>query len=666
MLSALSLIAVLATGPTTQTAPGVISYPPAFFAEQRPTTALDMVQRLPGFSLDGGDNVRGFEGSAGNVLIDGARPVSKTDDLEEILRRIPASQVEHVELIRGGAPGIDMQGKSILANVVRIKGGGFSGLVALANNTNTNGQSRTGLRLEATGQAGPGSWEGSLRYGQGLNDGAGPGPRVRLAPNGASLILSDIDSHGQAYQWVGTGAYEAPLAGGKLRVNARGFWNWYDYNELNRIRFPVRALESSHYSEDEYEVELGGRFARDLGPRSQLELVGLQKLTGQDIVSPSRAPTSSSDFFLDKKTSETIGRGVLKYRLSDRMSFEAGAESALNILESETDILANGRPVILPAADVRVTEKRGELFGKAVWKPSPALTLETGLRYEGSALSSEGDVALEKTLYFAKPRVAAAWAPDDKTQLRLSYERVVGQLKFSDFVADSSPNRGGLAVGNPNLAPEQAWVAEAAVERRFWTKGAVVLTLRHSQLTDVIDRAPILAGGAYFDSPSNIGDGTKDELIFNATLPLDALLKGAQIRGETTWRRSEVTDPTTGEKREISNLKPNEWEAHFTHDLPQYRMSWGIDAFGAWRETSYRFNEVYTDKLKTFVIVFAEWKARPDLTVRAEVNNATERGFRHTQVVYDGPRGRAPLKYVDDRDIQFGRGLYVRVRKTFG
>ena len=60
MLSALSLIAVLATGPTTQTAPGVISYPPAFFAEQRPTTALDMVQRLPGFSLDGGDNVRGF------------------------------------------------------------------------------------------------------------------------------------------------------------------------------------------------------------------------------------------------------------------------------------------------------------------------------------------------------------------------------------------------------------------------------------------------------------------------------------------------------------------------------------------------------------------------------------------------------------------------------
>ena len=62
---------------------------------------------------------------------------------------------------------------------------------------------------------------------------------------------------------------------------------------------------------------------------------------------------------------------------------------------------------------------------------------------------------------------------------------------------------------------------------------------------------------------------------------------------------------------------------------------------------------------------FAEWKPKPDLTVRAELNNATERGFRHTTTAYAGPRNTAAVAYVDDSDIQFGRGLYIRVRKTF-
>jgi hypothetical protein len=64
---------------------GIISYTPADFAAARPNTALDMINRMPGFSFDGGDNVRGFAGAAGNVLIDGARPTSKTDGLGDTL-----------------------------------------------------------------------------------------------------------------------------------------------------------------------------------------------------------------------------------------------------------------------------------------------------------------------------------------------------------------------------------------------------------------------------------------------------------------------------------------------------------------------------------------------------------------------------------------------------
>jgi outer membrane receptor protein involved in Fe transport len=314
-----------------------------------------------------------------------------------------------------------------------------------------------------------------------------------------------------------------------------------------------------------------------------------------------------------------------------------------------------------------VTEKRGEAFMKAVWRPVTAWTVEAALREEASHIASGGDVSLSKTLYFTKPRVAVIWDATATTQFRARFERTVGQLDFDDFVATASLNKGQITAGNPNLDPEQAWVSEAAVEQRFWGGGAIVLTLRHSALSDVVDRAPIFVGTDFFDEPANIGSGTKDELITALTLPLAKLgLKGAQLSGTATWRRSEVTDPATFQKREISKLRPLEWEGHFTHDLPQWRVNWGVDAFSGWRESYYRADNIEIRKLKTWVAPFIEWKPRPDLALHLEIDNATARGFRDTQYIYAGPRGAAPLVHTDDRNTQFGQEIYFRIRKTLG
>ena len=87
---------------------GVTSYVPAFFLESTPANARDMVGRLPGFIFNGGNaSTRGFAGSAGNVLIDGAGASTKSVSLNDVLQRIPVSNVERIEVIRGGAPGID-------------------------------------------------------------------------------------------------------------------------------------------------------------------------------------------------------------------------------------------------------------------------------------------------------------------------------------------------------------------------------------------------------------------------------------------------------------------------------------------------------------------------------------------------------------------------------
>src|SRR5438105_11822341 len=114
-------------------ASSVLRYDIDYFASQRPKTALDLVNWLPGFTFSAGDaSVRGLTGAAGNVLIDSERPADKNFTLNQILQRIPASQVAYVEVIRGNVSNIDMLGQSVVANVVQKKTASDSGAISVS------------------------------------------------------------------------------------------------------------------------------------------------------------------------------------------------------------------------------------------------------------------------------------------------------------------------------------------------------------------------------------------------------------------------------------------------------------------------------------------------------------------------------------------------------
>ena len=172
---------------TPATNQGVTSYPASFFAEAQPNSAMDMIARIPGFAFDPGDSVRGYGGAAGNVLIDGQRNASKSEGLEDALRRLQAKQVERIDIIRGGAPGIDMQGKTVIANVVLRKDGGGSWLFAVANAIHQDGRTSPAMRFEGTAPVGPGTFTWSNLFYKSIDDGAGEGVQrsviVPLAPD---------------------------------------------------------------------------------------------------------------------------------------------------------------------------------------------------------------------------------------------------------------------------------------------------------------------------------------------------------------------------------------------------------------------------------------------------------------------------------------------------
>jgi hypothetical protein len=658
---------------------GVTSYGADFFAAARPATAYDMILRLPGFSFDGGAQVRGFADGAGNVLIDGERPTSKQDDLEQALKRIPATQVDHIDIVRGGAPGIDMQGRTLVANVVRKTGSGAAvGAVTLQDKVLTEGSGALpAIRVEWSKRFDDHSLEIGLFSGRFVDDGLGSGPHTLSDGNGNLLDAYHLSAKGRDQQSNLTVAYQGPLAGGKFKINGLVSLETYLDHEFDSAYFPGPSADDAYKdANDTLKSELGLHYAREFGSKLTWEALAIQQLSRSHEHAFYNAfdgvPGQQDDevYSISNVIAESILRSTLRYHPSSTLTIEGALEAAYNTLGSETSYVVNLAPVQLPAANEHVSEKRGDEALSATWSPNSHYTLETGLRLEESTVAATGGVTAGKTLFYAKPRAVFTWSPDPKDQVRIRGEREVGQLDFAAFSASGSLNAGGVHAGNPQALPQQAWVSEIALERRFWGGGDATITLRHSEIKAAVDRIVGIdpSSGEAFDEGGNLPRGRENGLIVDVTVPLDRLaIKHGQLKALATWRDAQVTDPTTRLVRPQTQVHPLEAEAHFTQDVPSWSASWGLDFFYGWKETYYRFDEVdflhYGPRLTAFI----EYKPSDKLSVRAEAGDLFSGGFVRTFALYTTDRVQTPVPYeFDYRRMQFGPILSLKVRRAFG
>ncbi len=636
---------------------GRTAYPIAFFADSQASNAQEILQRVPGFTLDGGDSgVRGFAGAGGNVLIDGERPASKSVRLQDILRRIPASAIDRIELVRAGDATIDLQGQSLVANIVRREGNAGALALTVAAKRFSDGWIGPRFALDASRELGDWEVEGAIRGNYDLDPESGSGRRVTTNPAGVVLRDHPLFARERGNELTVNGGAVLRRPDDVIRLNAGA-----EYSKERGIELLDR--QRGQETREARAAEFGGDYERTLSTTLSGKLVVLQTLgkvlSTERSVDPGGVEASNQS----EKTGESILRGSLAYRPSSTLSFEGGAEGAFNWLESNIAITEDGLPVPIPNDTVRIEERRAEGFVTSSWTVSDKLSLESALRAEASKISQSGDSTLNRNFFFAKPRVSASYNPDAATNIRLRFEREVGQLDFADFAASSDLNLGSVSAGNARLEPERAWVAEVAVERRFWAEGAIVLTLTHEWVEQVVDRLPI---NGQFDGPGNIGDGTRDQAKLNITLPLDRLgLAGARIAGEGFVRRSKVTDPVTGQSRRISNEGPYGGAFVFTHDLPQIASTWGVELDGGAVETSYRIDEIRREETEPYWSIYWEWKPRSNLAIKVQAENFTGRSFERQRTLYDGQRSRNVLDAVERRDAKFDPLFFVRVRQQF-
>lgn len=654
------------TAPAPQTAEsqdqGVLIFTPDFFKDARPNTALDMVNRVPGFSVNDGDGARGFEGAVGNILINGSRPASKNDTGSNVLGRTVATQVERIELVRGGAPGIEMQGYSVVANVILKTTSSREHILTTNASLFEGGQDLFGGTYQFTAREGDRTWGVTLGDGISSSDSNGAGYVVRADANGNVLRHEQYYNDGYGGGNSIRGNYSSPFMGGKIDLTARYGIN--DWHNINRQTAPDIFRESL-YDNDGKSGEVGVVYTRPLSEKLKLETRFIHEFEEFDNVSTSRnrdgAVISPEQLFAaNGNGSETILRGLVRFERSPALDFEAGGEIAYNMLETEQAYSVGGVAVPLPSASVKVEETRGELFGKGTWRINPKWTLESGLRLESSTISQSGDASQEKSFFFAKPRLLATWTPTGDTQVRLRLERTVGQLDFDDFAASAEFADESVFGGNVNLSPESRWVSEVTFEKRFWGEGIVSLGLRHDEITDAIDVIPLDGGYA---AVGNIGDGTLDQLALNVTIPTTRLgLSGGKFGFRNTWNRTEVTDPTTGESRPISGVRPTQATVTFQQDVTAWKLQWGAAWIPLLGQKNFQPDQVSGWRGRDYYELWAEYKPAPTLSIRAQVNIWND--FDQERIVFANRETR-PVAFVEQRFVDPRTFWQLRVRKTF-
>ena len=642
---------------------GVLVFRPDFFADQRPNTALDMVNRVPGFSASDGDGSRGFEGAVGNILINGQRPASKNDTGTSVLSRTLASQVERIELIRGGAPGIDMQGFPVVVNVITKVENTRQSVLQLNYNAFNGGPDIFGGSYQFTARNGDRTWGFVLSDSINMSDGNGVGRVLRVAPDGTVLRDEALRTEGYGGGSGLRGNFSSPFMGGKLDLTGRiGTSDWQGAT----VQTAPGILRDNENFNDSIGGELGAVFTRPLAEKLTMESRFIHTRSDFDNVSRSsgfvgNVASADQEFTSTGTSSETIARALTRWERSSSMTIETGAEVAYNMLDTEQAFTVDGTPVPLPSATVKVEETRGELFGRGTWRIHPDLTLEGGLRLEASTISQSGDASQEKSFFFAKPRVQATWTPMPNHQIRLRVQRDVGQLDFGDFAASSDLSVGTLFGGNVDLEPESRWIGEVTYERRFWGEGIFSIGYRRDAVTNYIDSIPLLNG---LTATGNIGDGWFEQLSLNVVVPMDRFgFTGGRFSFRNNWIDTEVTDPTTGEKRSVSYLRESQPSITVSQDISSWNIQWGVTVLTRLGQPTYNpdFHNVWRAGSDYFQ-AYVEYKPTSTLSLRLQLTDWDD--FDQTRTVFAN-RTTRPVAYVETRTVNPRTILNFQVRKTF-
>lgn len=624
-------------------------YQYSFFEQYLPQNSFQMIERLPGFNFDQGSNERGFGGNAGNVLIDGARPTSKSGGLSGALIRIPAAQVERIEILRGNAGGSEASGQSMVANVIR-KTEGSSGTWAFKLRRDPGGEIQP--NIEAAINTTLGDWKTAID----TDIGGFPGYRTAIIENrdaDQKLTSSSDEVLDDTSNWLFiNGEASSKKGSGLLTLNTRVGGDRWKGNTIRNIfndRSPDNGSSDEFRGINEKNKLHMGEFGIDWTDTNndwKLHLIGLgvfndrhYEFTNQE--NDFKTNESSNDSFSkETRKTEYISRGTYGYVGKNKFKPEFGIELANNKLTSNWMSFENKIQSFDDSGSVTVKELRSEIFTTFSYQASAALTFEGALTAEFSNLEVTGELPKEKNFSFLKPRLSATFKLSDKTQFNFEAERRVAQLNFNDFAnsVEASDNR--TTSGNSDLEPDTTDELSTTYDWSFSERGSLKVKLFHQWRSDILEQI-ILSTENNTTGLGNAGDARFWGVKTDINLPIDWILTNGLIELSHTYRDSRFNDPVINGIRTVNGYTPNFLSFKLRQDIVDKKLAWGVEYWGSFTDTNYFVDEIQKFSGNKRIRVFVETSRYFGVKTQLEVTHINTGDYTQSRFFYENNRGGA-------------------------
>jgi hypothetical protein len=655
-------------------------FTPTDFERFAPRNALDMLNRVPGFSIqrqdqgqDDGEG-RGLGQAGTNVLINGQRLSSKSQDIFDQLQRVTVDNVERIEIVDGTT--LDLPGLSgQVANVV-TRYGDIGGRYEwrTIHRPKYADPSWWGGDVSVNGSAASIEWNAAYTHGTGRGGAGGLGVitdavgditesrDVLIKFNGEFPRLSG------SLKWTGDRGTVANLnvEYNRTKIDSSNDEDRDPLTDVGSFRDFDNNVRGSGY-------EIGGDIEFGLGP-GKLKVIGLERNERNDFGQTARvifeddSPTTGSRFLGTSAAGERIARSEYRWDMWGG-NFQVDLEAAYNELDQTSQLFsldpaARFTEIALPNSSGQVQEDRYEVilsYGRTL---ANGLTLRAGAGTENSTLEQTGPSGLTREFRRPKGSLSLAWPTREGLNVSLNLERRVGQLSFGDFLASVALALDNTDAGNVELVPTLTTEANVQLEKNWGGWGSSNLRVYRRWLDDYIDIIPISGGG---ESSGNISEANLYGFNLSSTVNFDpAGWEGARVDLNLTMEESGVADPLTGAKRSFSNFYDRRANLNLRHDVPGTDWAWGIGAQYNHVQPSYRLSQVAVEyEGPTYTFGFVEHKDFHGLTVNFQIFNLTDGRAIFYRTVYDGLRTAGNVSFNETRDLSVQPIFRLQLKGSF-
>ena len=678
-------------------ADSTVVYEAEFFDQFNPITASDMLDRIPGVDVFGGNRGGGGGrglGTGGNLLINGQRIAGKDNSARDQLDRITAAEVERIEIIRDTSGELNVRGASEVINII---------LIGVPSRSSTQLELVQRLNHDDTYEVGGsvgwstqiGNFQALLNVETRPNYEYRESREVRMTPEGELLgTLFEENIRDQDEQSISTNMSYG-FGAHRMQLNAQ--FSEGDFPGPVRRDFEdfvngvaVKSIQLEEIENEESNWELGGDYEYSFANGSRLALLFVandeirNSVRERFLADPASDPLNKN-LYIDsqRQTKEFIVQTNYNFSLTEGQSLRIGFERAINELNSALSIASpfgtepasekyGGLSLMSSSsnAGTQVKEERYEGFAFHNWTINDKSSLETSLVYENSEISQAGEVSKTRDFQFWRPSLDYRYNFADNFRFRGTIRRNVSQLSFSAFAATANNDDrdiNGFA-GNPELEPETSWAYNGELEYRLPNDAGVLATgLFYSDIDNRIGKIIATVDPKQPQSATgNVGPSKRLGWFTRASVRLNRFnLPNAIFSGRVGLFDSEILNPFINEK--VRDGSRGFGNVGFRQDITSMNLSYGIDYnhsfWGGYYDidifTSTRHDRRRTQDIFVQKIWFDDW------VFRLESDNTLGASRCRYRERYKGTTTEVNIELIQDSCSSRYHRLILNIQTTF-